>query len=416
MSGSDVGRRPRILMVSSSSPLPTTRGGNQRTNLLVRALRRRAGVDLVLLHWDLDPLDPDVERRLRSELGLREVLRPRGGPEGGRGRRLLWKARAFVRLQAARAGFPGFQYAQDRRASEAVRLLLEGGSYDLVVARYLLTAAATRPFGAAPVVVDADDFELTRYATLSAAPSAPPLERLGAGLALAYMKRRVPLLLERCAHVWVPSELERRDVEGAPATVLPNIPFDPPAEPAPAPDSSVILLVASLRYAVNQESVEHFVAGIWPRVRERRPDAVVRIVGAGMPSALKRAWSAVEGVEAVGFVDDLAVEYARCLFTVAPIFHGGGTKIKVLESLAHRRACVATRHVYAGFGGDLPAGEALGVADSEADFAERCVTLLGDPDLARRQADRGREIVRERFSFDRFAEVVGRTLEEVLSP
>lgn len=406
--------RPRVLFVSSSSPLPATRGGNQRTNLLLRALMDVADVDLVYLHWELDPLPPDLEARLQSEFALKAVLRPRGGPEGGRARRLLWKVRALARAQAERLGVPGPLYARDRGASDAVRRLLSTGPYDAVVARYLLTVAATRPFGAAPVIVDADDFEITRYRAMSTAPGAPFSQRIAGRLAAVSMGRRVSGLLLRCAHVWVPSEVERQDVKGVPATVLPNIPFtSPPESPPPAPDSATILLVASLRYSVNQRSVERFVREIWPRVRGQCPEAAVRIVGAGMSPASRQAWGALDGVEPIGYVDDLGAEYARCLFTVAPIFHGGGTKIKVLESLAHRRACVVTTHVHRGFGDELPAGTVLTVADSPATFADRCVELLTDPEQARRQADQGVEIVRNRFSFDRFAGVVERTLGEV---
>ena len=52
--------------------------------------------------------------------------------------------------------------------------------------------------------------------------------------------------------------------------------------------------------------------------------------------------AALPNVEVSGFVQDLPPVYERAAFTVAPIYWGGGTKIKVLESLAYGRTCVAS--------------------------------------------------------------------------
>lgn len=408
-------RANRVLVVSSSAPLPVTRGGSQRTHLLMRALQQEAETELVYLHWDLDPVDAELEGQLRSEFGLRTILRPRGGPGSSPIRRLVWKARALGRQTLARLGVPALQYAEDRRMMAAVHTLLNRDRYDLVVVRYLLTAAVTRPFGPTPVIVDADDFEPAQYRVMWRAPDVPPWVRVTARMAGAFMHWRLATLVRQCDHLWVPSELERLEVSGAPATVLPNIPFGRPEAPSPAPDSQSVLLVASLRYAVNRRAVGHFVQRIWPAIRRHSPQAKLRVVGTGMTRRTKEALAAVEGVEAVGFVDDLDAEYERCLFTVAPMFHGGGTKIKVLESLTHRRACVTTAHVQEAFGSDLPTGSVLAVADSPSDFHLRCIELLDDPDLARRMADRGHETVRRRYTFDRFRAIVRSTLDEVMA-
>ena len=41
-----------------------------------------------------------------------------------------------------------------------------------------------------------------------------------------------------------------------------------------------------------------------------------------------------EGVELIGFVPDLKAELARNRLVVAPLWSGGGTRLKVLEALA----------------------------------------------------------------------------------
>lgn len=409
--------RLRILFLAPSSPLPATRGGNQRTNLILQVLQSLGRVDFVYIHGDLEPVPAELERSLRAKFGLEMVVRPRGGPEGRWTRRVLWKGRGLVRVAAAHLGLPGFGLSRDPEISRRVGRLLDGRHYDLVVVRYLRAAKAAEPFGRAPVILDADDFEISH---LEAMLGEPGLGRIRRGLTrttLAMVKKPVSEVLARCTHVWATSEDDRTRIGAWRSSVLPNIPFDPPDGPIRrAPDLPVIVLVASLRYEVNRAAVSYFLREIWPRIHRARLDSRVRIVGAGMPDGLRSAWRQIPGVEVLGFVEDLTGIYDRCLFTVAPIFHGGGTKIKVLESLAYRRACVTTRHVHRGFEEALDPDVALTVAESPDDFVAGCIRLLDEPDAARAMADVGYEIVRKEYSFARFRHIIDRTVHQAVRP
>ena len=127
-----------------------------------------------------------------------------------------------------------------------------------------------------------------------------------------------------------------------------------------------------------------------------------------------RRWGAVEGVEPVGPVDDIAAEYRRCAFAVAPVFDGGGTKIKVLEALAHGRACLTTPHASQGFADHLQNGESQLVADVGS-FAEGAIALFADASLREALAQRGFDTVRGHYTFDALAAVVAETVEETVT-
>jgi glycosyltransferase involved in cell wall biosynthesis len=111
-------------------------------------------------------------------------------------------------------------------------------------------------------------------------------------------------------------------------------------------------------------------------------------------------------------VPDLAEEYARAAFTVAPIYEGGGTKIKVLESLNRGRTVAMMRHSLRGYEHALVHGEDVWVADTDAELAEGCIRLLASPDLRDSLAAHG-AIQAQEFSFSRFSEIVKETIERV---
>ena len=126
----------------------------------------------------------------------------------------------------------------------------------------------------------------------------------------------------------------------APGTAVATLPFavDIPATDLEGPRPPVALFVGAVN-PPNVDALDWLLAEIWPRVRRRSPDARLRVVGrvaerAGVP------WP--EGAEAVGFVEDLAAEYAGAAVVLAPIRFGSGVKIKLVEGLAQGLPGVAT--------------------------------------------------------------------------
>lgn len=105
----------------------------------------------------------------------------------------------------------------------------------------------------------------------------------------------------------------------------------------------VVLMVGNYEYAATREGAYAVRDRVAPAVLARHPEAVFRFVGPGLPAGFSRP-----GVEAPGFVDDLAAEYRRATVVVAPIARGGGIKIKVIEALAMGRFLVATEKAMEG--------------------------------------------------------------------
>jgi glycosyltransferase involved in cell wall biosynthesis len=129
------------------------------------------------------------------------------------------------------------------------------------------------------------------------------------------------------------------------------------------------------------------------------------IIG-GAPPADRQRWASVAGVEAPGFVRDLAGAYAGAAFTIAPVHAGGGSNIKVLESLAMGRACVTTTYCLEGLRPHFDGRNDILAASGDAAMTAACVRLLREPALREALARRGRAIVEERFSYATFRSAV----------
>jgi glycosyltransferase involved in cell wall biosynthesis len=87
-------------------------------------------------------------------------------------------------------------------------------------------------------------------------------------------------------------------------------------------------------------------------------------------------------VELIGDAPSLEPHYAGASLALAPLISGGGTRIKVLEAMARALPIVATPGGVEGI--DLEHGISALIADDPREYAEHCLTVLGDESLARR--------------------------------
>jgi sugar transferase (PEP-CTERM/EpsH1 system associated) len=182
--------------------------------------------------------------------------------------------------------------------------------------------------------------------------------------------------------------------------VIPN----PNVQPA-------IVFCGRMDYEPNIDGVEWFVREILPKVRERRPDAVFRIVGAA-PTARVLALRA-PGVEVTGTVPDVRPYLAGAAVVVAPLRIARGIQNKVLEGLAAGRPVVATPDALDGIAA-RPGRDVLVGADAQG-FA----TAVADVLLGLAPADlgsRGRRFVQRHHRWDVQLEAMDRLIADVVKP
>ena len=409
----------RILVVTNKPPLPALlTGGGQRTDLLLRALERSGEVDLVVVGPQGLCTDDDLAP-------VRARYRLLG--------RCTWTTRLWAGSWRFPAGWlPGLpgrtaealalqtrRYSVERDLARWLGTVADVGRYTVVVGRPLEPLLRAGILGTrARVVLDVDDLdsEVLRQ-RLAAGEHTQP--RAIEEMLIRRLRAIEARALGACDHFWLASEEDHRRRASPHGTLLPNVPWTPEDRPAVAPhpsrsDSTAVLFVGSLRYEPNADGVARFIREAWPRVRAAIPTAVLRLVGPPPAPSVQAQWRRAPGVEIAGYVDDLAETYAAAAVTIAPLTWGGGTSIKVLESLAHARPCVLTARTLAGFASFLRHGESVWCAADVPAMAEGCIRLLRDGELRRAMGERGCHAVEENASMHRFAQIVGQTLDEVV--
>jgi glycosyltransferase involved in cell wall biosynthesis len=184
--------------------------------------------------------------------------------------------------------------------------------------------------------------------------------------------------------VWVPLGI---DTDGLAST------RDPVAPPR-------ALFLGSFGHPPNREAAALLCQHIWPAVRERLAGWELILAGPGsdgFASDLDAAGALPDGVRGVGFVDDLDALFAGSRLFVAPLFSGGGIKIKILEALARGIPTVTTPIGAEGI--VEPGDDLVGWATSPGEFVDAVVAMAGDPDGAERRAGRARHHVATRFAW-----------------
>lgn len=166
--------------------------------------------------------------------------------------------------------------------------------------------------------------------------------------------------------------------------------------------AKTLLFVGWFRHNPNVDALRYFLDSVYDRIAERHPDVGLRIVGSHVPGAVERLAARRPSVELVGYVEDVRQELARAMVSVVPLRVGGGTRLKILESMAAGTPVVTTSIGCEGL--EIEPGRHLLVGDTPEAFA-RCVTeLLGDDDLRRRMASDARSLVESRYDWSRSAD------------
>ncbi len=159
-----------------------------------------------------------------------------------------------------------------------------------------------------------------------------------------------------------------------------------------------LVFVGGFRHPPNVDGVRWFITEVFPLIRQQLPDVVFHCIGASVNAELQQLADACEGVQLLGYVQELDPYMDGMRIAVAPLRFGAGVKGKVNLSMAHGQPVVATTCAVEGM--HLCHEQDVLVADDADAFAAAVVRLYREPLLWQRLADNGLRNVAQYFSLE----------------
>ncbi len=391
-----------LLVVSPNLPCPSS-GASTRNYYLLRALARKYTVSLVALVDRAELAQTSNISRLESfTQTVQVIVRSKPRPK---------------RLQQLADVVRGKSYMLNSHTShevqDAIERLFARNHYDVVLFESVLMAGYLFPEDV-KIVIDQHNIEHELLLRT--------FQRERAWLRKWYnwLESRLlkPVELRRCLRadvVLVTSERERlalkRILPDKTIEVVPNgvdIEYFHGNHAEQAVPGRIVF-TGAMDYYPNVDAVLFFAQQCWPLVRDYLPNATWQIVGR---NPLPEVWKLAElpGVTVTGSVPDVRSYLVEAEVAIAPLLIAGGTRLKILEALAMRKAVVSTSIGCEGLA--VVPGEHLMVEDQPQKFALAVIKLLSSSEVRTAFGAAGRRLVEAEYSWDRCGEKLLRTLDE----
>lgn len=154
-----------------------------------------------------------------------------------------------------------------------------------------------------------------------------------------------------------------------------------------------VIFVGNLDYVANREAVQALSSVIAPKVLAKVKNAKFLVVGKS------QARMELPGLTFTGFVDNLSDLLSVSDVAVAPLFHGSGTRLKILEYLSSSLPVVSTSIGAEGL--YVKDSVNIFIEDDLENFGLRIIELLQDKNLATEIGKAGRELATSTYDWKR---------------
>jgi glycosyltransferase involved in cell wall biosynthesis len=183
------------------------------------------------------------------------------------------------------------------------------------------------------------------------------------------------------------------------------------AEAAPGVERATqptILFCGAMDYTPNIDALRWYFSEMHEAVRRLVPQTEVIIVGKD-PTPEVRGYAGWPNVTVTGSVPDVRPFYRRAWLQIVPLRIGGGTRLKIVESLAMRTPVISTTIGAQGLG--LRHEHDILLADAANGFVQQTVRALKDAALRSHLETTGIDTVRRTLSWPMLGARFSRVLE-----
>jgi glycosyltransferase involved in cell wall biosynthesis len=378
----------KLLVISSWFPYPPDNGSKLRAYHLLHELSKRHAITL------LSFAEPGEEKSVDGLTGIcQSVQTVPGNP---------FKA---GRLKGVRGLFSPLPRSYLQTYSRAMQSLVDeaAGLHDAAIGLQLGAAlyldrlrSIPRVFEEAEVTVLREQFASQRH----------PLKRLRYGLTWWKFARYMRRFVDRFEAATVVSDNERTQMarigcDARRIAVIPNGVDAADLQIRRTPQPDMLIYPGAMTYSANYDAVRYFLAEVFPLVRRAHPEVKLAVTGSTKGVNLHTLPNR-EGVTFTGYLPDVKPVIAGSAACVVPLRIGGGTRLKIVQSMALGTPVVSTSKGAEGLA--VTPEENILLADTPQCLAEQVLRILDNPDLRSRLSENGRQLIERQYTWDRIAQ------------
>ena len=401
----------KILWVKAGKLWPVDTGGKIRSFNILRHLARNHEVTLLSYYGGRH--DTEYETAIAKQLPGAQTIYT-AAPEGTIAQSIDY----ILRLPSA-APYAVKKFTHPAVGREVARRLSDA-SADVAVCDFLSASLNFSETSPTPVVLFQHNVETTLWRRMADTEKSA-LRKLSYRIEERKMAAFETRTLQRFQHVIAVSDHDRKEMlalaPGCTITVVPTGVDTEKYQPAPSVSGNppLIVFTGSMDWEPNIDAVEYFCREIFPGVLVAFPDARFQIVGRNPHSRVRRLAS--PSVEVTGTVPSVAEYLRNATVVIVPLRIGGGTRLKIFEAMAMRKAMVSTSIGAEGL--NVTSGKDCLLADDAQSFASAIVAVLRDPALRRSYEDNAAALA-ARYDWSqiamRFAEALAEAAGDPRSP
>jgi glycosyltransferase involved in cell wall biosynthesis len=286
-----------------------------------------------------------------------------------------------------------------------MRELLASQKFDVIICDFVVAAAAIPWEVACPKVIFTHNVEALIWKRHFEV-SRNPLWKMASWGEYQKMVRFEKYFLNKAEHVLTVSEADKNFfsdfVDRSKMTVIStgvDTDYFRPDNGNEQPNS--LVFTGSMDWMPNEDGVLYFLHSILPLIRREIPQVSFTIVGRKPSERLRSAAASQPGVQVTGTVDDIRPYVRESSVYVVPLRIGSGTRLKIFEAMAMRKAIVSTALGAEGL--PIQDGVDISIADSPEEFSLKVCGLLRNAEERRRLGSAARQMVEQHYSWSAVA-------------
>jgi glycosyltransferase involved in cell wall biosynthesis len=318
-----------ILFISFSGPLPNTDGKRQRTNAILDALSSKYRVDFLIVD-NLNEFQIASKAFQSRNINFLYFTTNRDS----------WVYKAKKKI--------GYSFIGDKGLNTFIKELNEKNQYSFVFSRYI------NPVSSIPnnlkIICDIDDDFFELYQSKKILEN-NLISKLILQIRYIINLRKYKYLISNLDLAFFVKNEKNKHCYNE---ILPNLPFQLLTNnnlDFTSCDSINLLFVGKLSYKPNIDGIKWFLQEIWPYLNENIKKIELTIVSS-VPfysEEMNSIIASYSNIQVLYNVDSIQEVYKKHSVVIAPVFQGGGSSIKIVESLMMGRPVITSEFGCRGF-------------------------------------------------------------------